>query len=99
MEKYQALVDFILKNIGGKENVLSVTHCMTRLRFTLKNDGLVNEEELLKSSEIMTAQFAAGRYQVVVGTHVEYISGAAENARSADKRRKRGEKRSSQQPG
>lgn len=73
MGKYQALVDFILKNIGGKENVLSVTHCMTRLRFTLKNDGLVNEEELLKSSEIMTAQFAAGRYQVVVGTHVEDI--------------------------
>lgn len=73
MGKYQALVDFILTNIGGKENVLSVTHCMTRLRFTLKEDSIVNEKELLKSPEIMTAQFAAGRYQVVIGTHVEEV--------------------------
>lgn len=73
MGKYQALVDFILANVGGKENVLSVTHCMTRLRFTLKEDSIVNEKELLKSPEIMTAQFAAGRYQVVIGTHVEEV--------------------------
>lgn len=70
MEKYQALVEFIVENVGGKKNILSVTHCMTRLRFTLKNDKVVHEEELLKSSEIMTAQFSGGRYQVVVGTHV-----------------------------
>lgn len=73
MNQYKALVDFILKNIGGKENVLSVTHCMTRLRFTLKNDILVNEEELLKSKDIMTAQLAGGRYQIVIGTHVANV--------------------------
>ena len=39
--KYQGLVDFILTNIGGKENVLSVTHCMTRLRFTLKEESIL----------------------------------------------------------
>lgn len=73
MGKYQALVSFILKNIGGKENVLSVTHCMTRLRFTLKDDSLVNKEEVIKSPEVMSAQFASGRFQVVVGTHVADI--------------------------
>ncbi|MBM7711082.1 beta-glucoside-specific PTS transporter subunit IIABC [Enterococcus xiangfangensis] len=73
MEKYQALVSFILKNIGGRENVLSVTHCMTRLRFTLKDDSLVQKEALVKSSEIMSAQFAGGRFQVVVGTNVAEI--------------------------
>ncbi|OER26447.1 PTS beta-glucoside transporter subunit IIBCA [Listeria monocytogenes] len=73
MGKYQALSKFILENIGGKENVLSVTHCMTRLRFTLKDDSKVNEDILKKSSEIMTAQFAGGRFQVVIGTHVSDV--------------------------
>ncbi|MBO0455706.1 PTS glucose transporter subunit IIA [Enterococcus hulanensis] len=73
MDKYQALVSFILKNVGGKENVLSVTHCMTRLRFTLKDDSLVQKEEVVKSPEVMSAQFASGRFQVVVGTHVADI--------------------------
>lgn len=80
MEKYQALVDFILKNIGGKDNILSVTHCMTRLRFTLKDNELVNEKELLKSPEIMTAQFSAGRYQVVIGTHVADVFKIVQNS-------------------
>ena len=33
MVKYEELVNFIIKNIGGKENVISLTHCVTRLRF------------------------------------------------------------------
>ena len=37
MVKYEELVDFIIKNIGGKENVISLTHCVTRLRFQLKD--------------------------------------------------------------
>ncbi|MGX7264778.1 beta-glucoside-specific PTS transporter subunit IIABC [Enterococcus crotali] len=73
MGKYQALVEFILKNVGGKENVLSVTHCMTRLRFTLKDDSLVQKEEIVKSPDVMSAQFASGRFQVVVGTQVADI--------------------------
>lgn len=73
MDKYQQLVSFILEKVGGKENVLSVTHCMTRLRFTLKDDSLVQKDEVVKSPEVMSAQFASGRFQVVVGTHVADI--------------------------
>lgn len=73
MTKYQKLVEFIVKNVGGKENILSVTHCMTRLRFTLKDDQLVNEEAFLTATDILTAQYAGGRYQVVVGTHVAEV--------------------------
>lgn len=73
MEKYQGLAAFIIENVGGKENILSVTHCMTRLRFTLNDDTKVKEENLVNSPEIMTAQFAGGRYQVVVGTHVSDV--------------------------
>ena len=39
MVKYEELVDFIIKNIGGKENVISLTHCVTRLRFQLKDEA------------------------------------------------------------
>lgn len=46
---------------------------MTRLRFTLNDDAKVKEENLVNSPEIMTAQFAGGRYQVVVGTHVSDV--------------------------
>ncbi|MEO1769212.1 beta-glucoside-specific PTS transporter subunit IIABC [Candidatus Enterococcus ferrettii] len=73
MEKYQELVTFILKNVGGKDNVLSVTHCMTRLRFTLKDDSLVKKEEIVQSPDVMSAQFASGRFQVVIGTHVAEV--------------------------
>ncbi|MEQ7301675.1 PTS transporter subunit EIIB [Enterococcus avium] len=73
MDKYQNLVSFILEKVGGKENVLSVTHCMTRLRFTLKDDSLVQREEVVKSPDVMSAQFASGRFQVVVGTNVADI--------------------------
>ncbi len=95
MGKYETLVNFILKNVGGKENVLSVTHCMTRLRFTLKNNELVNEKELLKSPDIMTAQFSAGRYQVVIGTHVadvftEVQNNIGQNKISQEKQEKKG---------
>lgn len=48
MAKYDELVDFIIENIGGKANVESLTHCMTRLRFSLKDFSLINEEELKK---------------------------------------------------
>jgi PTS system beta-glucosides-specific IIC component len=73
VEKYQELVSFILKNVGGKDNVLSVTHCMTRLRFTLKDDSLVRKDEIVRSPDVMSAQFASGRFQVVVGTHVAEV--------------------------
>lgn len=85
MGKYQALSKFILENVGGKENVLSVTHCMTRLRFTLKDDSKVNEDILKKSSEIMTAQFAGGRFQVVIGTHVSDVYNEIQGVTGADK--------------
>lgn len=68
--KYEHLVTFILKNVGGKDNVDNVTHCMTRLRFKLKDESLVNETALKDHKEIITAQSAGGKYQVVIGTHV-----------------------------
>lgn len=70
MANYEKLVSFIIENVGGKENVENVTHCMTRLRFKLVDDTKVNEDALKANKEIVTAQHSGGRYQVVIGTHV-----------------------------
>ncbi|MGM0216731.1 PTS transporter subunit EIIC [Enterococcus sp. AZ109] len=70
MKKYQELIQFIIENIGGKSNISGVTHCMTRLRFTLNDAEQVDEQSLLNHSEIITAQYSGGQYQVVIGTHV-----------------------------
>ncbi len=70
MNRYDGLCDFIVKNVGGKENISGVTHCMTRLRFSLEDMGKIDEKELLKDAEIITAQKSGGKYQIVIGTHV-----------------------------
>lgn len=73
MAKYSDLVSFIVENVGGKDNILSVSHCMTRLRFHLKDYSLINEANIASNSKIATAQKAGGEYQVVVGTMVGEI--------------------------
>ncbi len=70
MANYQKIVSFIIENIGGKENIEDVTHCLTRLRFKLKDDSKVHDDKLSASKEVVTTQFAGGKYQVVIGTHV-----------------------------
>lgn len=70
MSKYHDLVQFIIHHIGGKDNISGVTHCMTRLRFTLIDPSIVEESKLLNHSEIITAQYSGSQYQIVIGTHV-----------------------------
>ena len=44
MRKYEDLAKAIISNVGGKENVNSLTHCITRLRFKLKDENKANTE-------------------------------------------------------
>lgn len=68
--KYQELVEFIINNIGTENNVISVQHCATRLRFTLKDDKKVKKQELEKNKEILQVVEAGGQIQLVIGTQV-----------------------------
>ncbi|MGX7030599.1 beta-glucoside-specific PTS transporter subunit IIABC [Vagococcus zengguangii] len=70
MEKYQKLASEIIENVGGKDNILGLTHCVTRLRFKLKDESLANDEFLKNHDEIVTVLKSAGQYQVVIGNHV-----------------------------
>ncbi|MDY5167574.1 PTS transporter subunit EIIC [Dielma fastidiosa] len=69
-DNYQNLCENILTNIGGKDNILSVTHCATRLRFTLKDIGLVKQETIKKLKGVIGTQVSAGQFQIIIGQHV-----------------------------
>ena len=60
----------IVRLIGSDNNVISVTHCATRLRFVLKDYSLVEVESLKRVKGVITAMQASGQMQVVIGNHV-----------------------------
>ncbi|QGH36787.1 PTS beta-glucoside transporter subunit IIABC [Gracilibacillus salitolerans] len=68
--KYQQLARDIIQHVGGKENVNSVVHCITRLRFKLKDESKANTEALNKMDGVVTVRKSGGQYQVVIGNHV-----------------------------
>lgn len=70
MSKYEQLAKDIIKNVGGKENVASLTHCVTRLRFQLKDESIANTDVLKNMDGVVTVMQTAGQYQVVIGNHV-----------------------------
>lgn len=68
--KYNQLAKDIIANVGGKENVKSVVHCITRLRFKLKDESKANTDVLKNMDDIVTVIKSGGQYQVVIGNHV-----------------------------
>lgn len=73
MGKYEALAKDIVKNVGGKENVAGLVHCITRLRFTLKDEGKANDDILKNMGGVVTVMKSGGQYQVVIGNHVPEV--------------------------
>lgn len=73
MSKYEHLSKEIIKNVGGKDNVTALVHCVTRLRFTIKNMDLVNDNKIKNMEGVVTAINSGGQYQVVIGTHVTEV--------------------------
>lgn len=73
MKRYEELVNSIIKNIGGKENVIDVTHCVTRLRLHLKDESKANDEILKNVEGVITIMHSAGQYQVVIGNEVSAV--------------------------
>lgn len=71
--KYQQLCDEIIAKIGGKENVKDVSHCITRLRFHLKDESKAQTEELKATKGVVDVIQAGGQYQVVIGSTVEAV--------------------------
>ncbi len=70
---YQELAKEIIEKVGGRENIKSVFHCVTRLRFKLKDVSQAQTEELKKMDGIVTVLESGGQYQVVIGNHVAEV--------------------------
>lgn len=68
--KYEKLAKDIIENVGGKGNINSLTHCVTRLRFKLKDESKANTEVLKNMDGVVTVVQSGGQYQVVIGNHV-----------------------------
>lgn len=71
--KYQKLCDEIITKVGGRDNVLDVSHCITRLRFRLKDESLAQTNELKATKGVVDVIQAGGQYQVVIGATVEAV--------------------------
>lgn len=72
MDNKQIAMD-VLAAVGGAENVTSVAHCMTRLRFTLKDEGIPDTDAVTSIKGVLGAQFSGGQYQVIVGQNVPKV--------------------------
>lgn len=60
----------ILERLGGKDNVVNLVHCMTRLRFTLKDESIVDDELVKKTKGVMGIMKKSGQYQIIIGNEV-----------------------------
>ena len=68
---YAVVSKNIAEHIGGVENIASVTHCMTRLRFVLKDESQADDEAVKAIDGVMGLVKQGGQYQVIIGNHVE----------------------------
>lgn len=73
MNHNREIAEAVLKAVGGKENISSVLHCMTRLRFKLKDDSIINLAQVKAVKGVMGAQFAEQSLHVIIGLTVSDV--------------------------
>lgn len=69
-EKNKKLAEQIVKLVGGKDNVISLVHCVTRLRFKLKDEKKADDNAIKQLKGVMGVAHAGGQYQVIIGNNV-----------------------------
>lgn len=72
-KNYEEMSRQLLELVGGKENVSVFTHCVTRLRFTVKDKSRVRTEDIEKIGGVVGTQWLGEQFQVIVGTQVDDI--------------------------
>ncbi|MFT8837230.1 PTS transporter subunit EIIC [Liquorilactobacillus satsumensis] len=70
---FTKLAQEIIKNVGGEENVISLTHCITRLRFRLRDEHQADSDAISELSGVIKVLKAGGQYQVVIGNDVSDV--------------------------
>ena len=70
MASNRQIAENVLKAVGGKENVQNLTHCITRLRFNLRDDSIPDKKAIEAIEGVMKVVEAPGQFQVVIGNNV-----------------------------
>lgn len=73
MNQYHDFNEQIIKLVGGKANIQAVVHCMTRLRFTLKDRSKADTKKLQELEGVIDVVSNNVAYQIIVGTHVNDV--------------------------
>ena len=69
-KNYDALADSVVQLVGGKENISYLTHCVTRLRFNVKDRAAVKEAEIKNIPGVLGAQWSGDQFQIIIGQSV-----------------------------
>ncbi len=75
-DKYVNMAAHFIEGLGGKENLVEIDNCATRLRLQVKDSGAVNEGQLKKNGARGVMKVAKTSVQVIVGTEVEFVANA-----------------------
>ncbi len=67
---YESLAKSIIENVGGKENIKSLRHCVTRVRFRLRDEGIAKDDAVKNLEGVLTVVKSGGEYMVVIGDAV-----------------------------
>lgn len=70
---YKQLSKEIVEAVGGKDNIVNVTNCMTRLRFELKDDSIPDKDKISAIKGVKGVMIQGGQYQVIIGTEVSEV--------------------------
>ncbi len=70
---YTELGQEILSLVGGRDNVSGLTHCATRLRFNLRDEGKAQTEKLKETPGVLGVVQSGGQYQVIIGNDVNHV--------------------------
>ena len=70
---YKKIASDIIENVGGKENIKSMTHCFTRLRFVLRDSKKADKDVVSRLEGVIQVVEAAGQFQVVLGSKVTKV--------------------------
>lgn len=70
MKDYDSFAKYIIKHVGGKDNIVDLAHCMTRLRIQLREEEKVEENEIRDHPNVIGTAHGGGRFQIIIGNSV-----------------------------
>jgi PTS system beta-glucosides-specific IIC component len=73
MADNKKIAEDVLAAVGGRENITNVTHCMTRLRFNLKDDSVIDEDHIKEIKGVLGFVRSGGQNQIIIGQNVDKV--------------------------